>query len=246
MTLKTASETLGMLTAMSAAVLARVDQSARRTASGRRDKTGFARRILRTKAGRWINRKILLQSKDELFIKYDEPRRAHVPAGLAGSSVRPVSFMPGSAMTVRLAVALAEPFDPALRYYAAFEDLDVAYRYARHGAVLQAPHAHLHHYEATGGRMKRKKIVVFQLLNMLVFLKRHAARPEDFLWRYRVLMWRRLVGEGLKDFLARRWDFPQLRGVLVVMREWRKVWDRDLAELDSWYPAFQNTILEDL
>ena len=154
--------------------------------------------------------------------------------------------MPGSAMTVRRDVALAEPFDPSLRYYAAFEDLDAAYRYARHGAVLQARQAHLHHYEATGGRMKRKKVIIFQLLNMIVFLKRHAARPEDFLWRYRVLMGRRLVGEGLKDLLARRWDFPQLRGVLIVMQEWRKVWDRDVSELDDWYPEFQKMILEDL
>ncbi len=216
-----------------------------RKQSGRRQ-SSLAYKLLHTKLGLWINRKILLQNKDELFIKYDEPRHVQIPDHLNALEIIPQNFMPGSAMTVRRKVALDEPFDPSLRYYAAFEDLDVAYRYARHGLVLQALPAKIHHYEAQGGRVKRKKLVIFQMLNMLIFLKRHAARPEAFLWRYRVLMLRRMVGEGIKDFLARRWDFPQLRGVFVVMREWRKVWNTDLDALDQWYPEFQKRILDEL
>ena len=53
-------------------------------------------------------------------------------------------------------------------------------------------------------------------------------------------------GRGLKDLLSRRWDFPQFRGVLVVMREWRKVLKTDVAALDEWYPPFQKRILEEL
>ena len=99
-------------------------------------------------------------------------------------------------MTVRRQVAMKEPFDSSLRYYAAFEDLDVAYRYAKHGAILQALPAKLHHFEAKGGRGQAQELVIFQLLNMLIFLKRHAARPDDFVWKYRVLVLRRLVGEA--------------------------------------------------
>jgi GT2 family glycosyltransferase len=217
-----------------------------RKTSGRRAGAGLKTRILQTDAGRWFNRKVLLQNKDELFLKYDGPRQRPVPSALAGYDVTPVSFMPGSAMTVRRDVALAEPFDTALRYYAAFEDLDVAYRYARHGAVLRANRAHLHHFEAAGGRLKRKKLVIFQLLNMLVFLKRHAADPDRFLPVYRRLLRRRLFGEALKDLLSGRITLPQARGVLVVMRTWREVWARDTATIDDWYPAVQQEILEGL
>ena len=51
-------------------------------------------RLLHSKLGLWINRKILLQNKDELFIKYDEPRDAKIPARLAGLDVSLRHFMP--------------------------------------------------------------------------------------------------------------------------------------------------------
>jgi GT2 family glycosyltransferase len=221
-------------------------QLARKSSGRRSGSDGLKAHILRTRLGRWFNRKVLFQNKDELFLKYDEPRDKQVPAGLSHLNVLPVSFMPGSAMTVRRDVALREPFDTALRYYAAFEDLDVAYRYARHGAVLRAVDAKLHHFEAAGGRVKRKKLVIFQLLNMVVFLKRHAAQPDDWIRPYRAMLRRRLLGEILKDALSGRLNFPQTAGVLTVMCHWRDVWSRDSEELDRWYPDFQKTILERL
>lgn len=214
-----------------------------RKTSGRLRKPGLRARILNSSFGRWFNRTVLLQNKNELFIKYDEPRARTVPAALAGLDVVPVAFMPGSAMTVRRHVALAEPFDTALRFYAAFEDLDAAYRYARHGAILRATKAYLHHFEAEGGRLKRKKLVIFQLLNMLVFLKRHAEDPERFIPVYRRLLRRRLIGEALKDLLSGRLSVPQARGVLTVMRMWRTVWARDTVTIDEWYPLIQHDII---
>jgi GT2 family glycosyltransferase len=192
----------------------------------------------------WFTRFVLLQSMDELFLKYEEPRDRTIPAGLSGFALYPASFMPGFAMTVRRDVALKEPFEEALRYYAPFEDLDATYRYGRHGAVLQAADAHLHHFEAASGRLKRKKVIIFQMLNMLVFLKRNAARPEDWLWPYRRLLMRRLIGEILKDLLSGRFGFPQVSGVLYAMRNWRTVWDMPTEELERMYPALQKDILD--
>lgn len=218
-----------------------------RKASGRRAGAGLKTAVLQTRIGRWFNRKILLQNKDELFLKYDEPRHRAVPPGLdAVLDVTAIAFMPGSATTVRRAIALAEPFEPALRYYAAFEDLDAAYRYGRHGMILRANGAHLHHFEAAGGRLKRQKLVIFQLLNMLIFLKRHAADPEAFVPLYRRLLRRRLVGEALKDLLSGRFSLPQARGVIRVMRLWRDVWSRNTADIETWYPRIQQDILERL
>lgn len=217
-----------------------------RKASGRRRGESWKKRVLRTAPGLWFNRTVLLQNKDELFIRYDEPRSGAVPAAVSGFDLRAATFMPGSAMTVRRSVALAEPFDAALRFYAAFEDLDAAYRYGRHGAVLRANRAHLHHYEAAGGRLKRKKLVIFQLLNMLVFLKRHASDPDRFVPAYRRLLRRRLFGETLKDLLSGRLNVPQARGVIIVMRTWREVWASDTETINQWYPEIQQRLLDDL
>jgi glycosyltransferase involved in cell wall biosynthesis len=217
-----------------------------RKESGRRSGAKLKSLVLRTAWGRWLSRKVLLQSSAELFIRYDEPRARAVPEAVAPFDVTPVPFMPGSGMSVRRAIALAEPFDAALRFYAAFEDLDVAYRYARHGAVLRANMAHLHHFEVAGGRVKRKKLVIFQLLNMLVFLKRHANDPDRYLPVYRRLLRRRLFGETLKDILSGRLDLPQARGVMTAMRTWRKVWAGETESIDQWYPQIQQRLLDDL
>lgn len=223
-----------------------VAQVLARKRSGRSGLGAVWGRLLHTRTARWINRKLLLQSIDELFIKYDEPRERPVPPALAGLEVQPVSLVGGCVMTVRRHVALAEPFDPSLRYYAAFEDLDASYRYARHGALLYATRARLHHFEAAGGRIRRKKVIVFQLLNMLVFIKRHAARPEAFLSAYRRMLWRRLLGEILKDLLSGRWSLPQVGGVLVAMRHWNELWRTETDRLDEWYPTLQKTILDEM
>jgi len=217
-----------------------------RKESGLRRASGLQTRLLRTRLGRWFNRKVLFQSKHELFILYDGLRKRPVPAALGNFDVTSVAFVTGGASAVRRDVALAEPFDTALRYYAAMEDLDVAYRYARHGALLRANRAHLHHFEAAGGRLKRKKLVTFQLLNMVVFLKRHATDPDHFISVYRRLLPRRLLGEAIKDLLAGRFDLPQARGVVTVMRNWRKVWECDTATIDDWYPAIQKQLLEEM
>jgi GT2 family glycosyltransferase len=214
--------------------------------SGNRHTAGIQQRILKSGFGRWINRKVLLQSMDELFIKYEGPRDSPVPTRLAGTDVARVTFMQGCAMTVRRDVALAEPFDPALRYYAAFEDLDATYRYGRHGVSLRSGKARLHHFEAAGGRIKRQKVIIFQLLNMLIFLKRHAQPINRWKGAYRRLLWRRLLGEFLKDGLSRRFDFPQVKGVLVVMGCWKDLWQRDPATIDECYPPFQKDIIDRL
>lgn len=207
---------------------------------------GLSRAVLSTGAGRWINREILYQSSEMLFLRYDGSRMRDVPEAVAHLDVESVPFMPGSGMSFRRELGLREPFDSVLRYYAAFEDLDVGYRLAQHGAILRAGGAQLHHFEAAAGRIKRRKVITFQLLNMALFLKRNADRPDDFQGRYRVMLWRRLLAEVLKDGLSRRWRFPQAAGVLTAMRYWREVWRRSPAELDDWYPELQKNILDEI
>lgn len=205
---------------------------------------GLRDRILRYRLGRWISSRILFQDMHALFLKYEGNRDPGVPPDFAHLDVSPMTFMSGHGLSVHRRVALAEPLDRSLRYYAALEDLDASYRYGRHGILLRANDARLHHFEVAGGRVKRRTATTFQLLNMLVFIKRNTDRPGSWLATYRLMLWRRLLGETIKDVLSRRWDFPQARGVMTAMRSWRAVWRTPVAELDQWYPAYQLAILD--
>lgn len=203
---------------------------------------GLRNRVMRFRLGRWISSRILFQSIHTLFLKYDGDRPAEIPPEFGEMDLCSTTFIAGHALSVRRPVALAEPFDPSLRYYAALEDLDATYRYGRHGILLGANDARLHHFEVAGGRLKRRTATTFQLLNMLVFIKRNADDPARWLPSYRAMLWRRLLGETIKDTLSRRWDLPQARGVLTAMRRWRRVWDTPVAEMDRWYPDYQRDI----
>jgi len=222
------------------------DTALNRKESGRILTQRIAPMVLSTKLGRWINREVLLQSASALFMRYDEPREAKVPASVAHLDVSTSQFMPGSGMSFRRRIGALEQFDTALRYYAAFEDLDIAYRIARHGAVLSAHRARLHHFEAASGRIKRQKVIAFQLLNTVIFLKRHAKNPEQWRTPYRVMLARRFLSEFLKDGLSQRWRFPQVAGVRTAMRHWREVWAFAPEEIDARYPDLQRRILEEI
>ncbi|GHG11555.1 glycosyltransferase family A protein [Paracoccus aerius] len=217
-----------------------------RKADSREKITGMRDRVMRYRLGRWISSRILFQDMHALFLKYEGERVLSVPSNFAHLDVTPMTFMAGHGLSVRRAVALAEPLDRSLRYYAALEDLDASYRYGRHGILLRANDALLHHFEVAGGRVKRRTATTFQLLNMLVFIKRNTNRPGVWLGTYRRMLWRRLLGEAIKDGLSRRWDFPQARGVLTAMRNWHKVWKTPVEELDRWYPGQQRAILNQI
>lgn len=202
------------------------------------------KRVMRWRLGRWFSREILFQDMHSLFLKYEGPRDTAIPPRMSGLDLAGMTFMSGHGLSVRREIALAEPLDNSLRYYAALEDLDATYRYGRHGRLVRANRARLHHFEVAGGRIKRKTATLFQLLNTLVFIKRHAEDPAALLPRYRRMLWRRLVGETIKDGLSRRWDFPQARGVMLAMRHWKELRDLPTERLDEWYPEFQRRLLE--
>ena len=223
---------------------ARASSGLARKDAGPRQVDGLRQRVMRWRLGRWISREILFQDMHSLFLKYEGPRHPKVPAALAPLDLAGMTFMSGHGLSVRREIALAEPLDTSLRYYAALEDLDASYRYGRHGILLRANRARLHHFEVAGGRIKRKTATLFQLLNMLVFIKRHADEPRAMLPAYRRMLWRRLLGETIKDGLSRRWDFPQARGVMLALRNWRQVWNTPTERLDDWYPGFQKRMLD--
>ena len=214
--------------------------------SGKNQAMGLYDAILSTAIGRFIDRKILMQSTVELFLQYNGSRVRQLPGTVSGLAVEPTAFLPGYGMTVRRDIAVREQFDPDLRFYAAFEDLDVGYRAASHGALARSGDAKVHHFETAAARVKRKTVVIFQLLNMIIFIKKHAAKPETLRSRYRLLLARRLLAEFLKDTLSRRFSFPQTAGVLFAMKNWRTVWDSPTETISEWYPNLQSKIRSEI
>jgi glycosyltransferase involved in cell wall biosynthesis len=195
---------------------------------------------------RLFYRKVLMMQHEETFIAYATPHFPHlvVPSALAHLDIYAVNHISGYALTARRRVALAEPFDTALRYYAALEDADATHRYLRHGALVVARGARVHHFQTSASRLPRDRVIILQLLNLALFLRRHAADPALKRRQYRVMLRRRLVAEVFKDLLSRRWSLPQMRAVRYVMGLQDAVFDRPVDEIVAWYPDFQRRLIE--
>ncbi|MEL7348913.1 MAG: glycosyltransferase family 2 protein [Pseudomonadota bacterium] len=209
-------------------------------------RSSLYRRFKGSRLGQWFLREILLEKVGAGLIPYDPPRLDGLPAGLELEGLRPATLMPGFRTTARRAVVLAEPYEEALRYYASMEDLDASYRWRRHGLSVAVREAAIYHHTAASGRLPRRLVTALQVMNAAFLVRKNGRDPAQLKRRVRTLQWRRLLAEVLKDAVSRRWDFPQVRGVLYAMRHWRRIWDLDRDALDEAYPTLQREMMETL
>lgn len=189
---------------------------------------------------------VLMMSAEKMFLPYDgtwhKPTEAEV-AAYSASALFPVSLISGYRITVRRTIALAEPFDGDLLAYASAEDLDATYRFSRHGWNVVAVEGRIYHHEALAGRLKRQQSARLSVLNIAFFLRKHARHPLRQSLGFGVMLARRLLAEVLKDGLARRWQFPQLRGVAAAIPDSIRVLTHDRATLPAFYDGIQRKVL---
>lgn len=195
---------------------------------------------------RWVLRDVLMQSRDRIFVKYDDPATHHGPEtarrlNLPGT--RYTEFLPGWGMTVRREVALKEPFDAGLLAYCPTEDLDTSYRWGRHGVNLLALNARIAHVEVAAGRIKRQKVTALSVMNSAYFTRRNSDRPIRHAAVYYMFTVRRVIAELLKDLLMARFALPQTRGALRGLAHSPAIFRQDRAEIVDWYKARQKKIL---
>jgi len=187
---------------------------------------------------------LLLMNAEVLCIPYDGDFPKHqIPALAKKLNVHPVKLFHGCRMTFRRSAILKELFEPLLRYYAITEDMDVSYRVSRHGLLLEAVDAKLHHFHSSTGRLSRYKVSALSGLNQAVCLRKYSnnlKRDKQLFYR---LTARRILAEILKDALSRRWSLPQARGLFFVLRHSSKVFTLPDRELAEWYPRFQHEFL---
>jgi GT2 family glycosyltransferase len=188
---------------------------------------------------RWFYRKILLMDVRELFLPYEERPARPLPASIGGLPVASTGILAGYAMTFRREVLERERFEPSFRGYCPGEDLDLSHRAARHGLLVVARAARLHHFQSAGGRADRQLATALSLMNQAVSLRKHAADIRSARFRYHVLLIRRVLAELLKDGLSRRWGFPQVRGVLRAVSGSRRIFAMTPEEIDATYPEMQ-------
>lgn len=193
---------------------------------------------------RWFLSRALMMSKVAVFVPYDKRFPRHVlPDPVANLDVDATEMFGGFRMTYRREAVQREGFDSCLRYYCPGEDLDASYRISRHGALLTARRAQLHHYTSAAGRLNRVQVAHLWSFNQAVLLRRHAA---DQVWARRA--WRRkmahrILTDVIKDSLMRRFDYPQSRGSWRAWRDGKNVFDMSAEKLEIWYPDIQQKIV---
>ncbi|UWQ23175.1 glycosyltransferase [Jannaschia sp. W003] len=220
--------------------------TALKDAGGIRRSARMRAAVRRSGLARWVLKEVLLQSRDRIFLRYDEPGTHHgrdTAAALALPGTRYTEFLPGWGMTVRREVALRELFDDGLLAYCPTEDLDASYRWGRHGVCLVAEGARINHVEAAAGRIKRRKVTALSLMNSAYFTRRNSRRPARDAARFYGLATRRVLAETLKDLITGRLSLPQARGAAWALVRSPTVWRQDRADLPDWYAGLQRRIL---
>jgi GT2 family glycosyltransferase len=182
---------------------------------------------------------------DDIFVPYDAkyPNRP-IPEQIADiPSVRSTAFAGGRA-SFRRQLFLKEPFESILERYAAGEDSDMSYRISRHGALIIALCAQIHHLGAHGGRLPPMVVTALGAMNPAVLLRIYGTDWPGCGLRYRCLLRRRLVIQFLKDISEHRWSLPNSRGIWIAIRHLPEIFCRSEAALRKWYPELQLMIID--
>lgn len=196
---------------------------------------------------RWAWRNVFLMDSAKLFIPYDGayyPRP--IPEQLIRYNVRPEVLFHGCRMTFRRAVIACEKFEALMLGYCPAEDLDASYRASRHGVLVTAANALLHHYQSAGARTDRYTVSMLTAMNQAMCLRRHAGQLNLRIRDFWILTLRKLFAEFFKDALSKRWDLPQLRGLLSGVRVSQAIFRLSSNELEQIYPKLQQRVLNGL
>lgn len=214
------------------------DRSDGAAADARPVYTATAGSPLRNRVRRWLN-------ADDRFVPYDRDPPAHeLPREIWHLHVTRTRFFPGFAMTWRREIALREPFDERMRRYAAGEDSDMSYRASRHGTLVKALDARLHHLGSGGGRLPVYVTTALGVLNPLMLHRTYSSDLRHSRRAHHALLRRRLLIELLKDLRTGEVSLPRTRGIWFGLRRVDRILGLPRAELETLYEALQSQLLD--
>lgn len=193
---------------------------------------------------RFILRELFFMSTDRMFVGYDAASVVRPEARGTARDLPRLPHISGYLITVRRTIAEREPFDAHLLSYAPAEDLDATYRWSRYGVLVAAPMARIYHHEVATGRIKRRQATTLGLLNTAYFVRRSSSDRLRHTLSWSVHLLRRIVAEGLKDTLTRRFTYPQLSGALHAALIAPRIFAHPVEGLGEWYEQVQKEILK--
>jgi GT2 family glycosyltransferase len=218
------------------------------TASDRRERAGFVESGLKKLQSNeflwWLQDQIFLGSGEWAFLAYDDGHQRAADDQRIAPGLPRRELIAGFLLTARRPVAAEFGFDPNLLAYCPVEDADATYRFRRRGLLIAEPEAFLHHFDAAGGRLKRRRVAELQVTNMAFFIRKHSVSPWRDVPRFFLRTLRRLVGAGLRDTVTRSLSFPRSRGVASGLARSVSIFTHDRATLGPWYEDVQRRILE--
>lgn len=191
------------------------------------------------------NRVKSLFDVERVLLPYDPEYPQHeIPEELARFDVAATHYLAGMRMTWRAPWARAERFDETLRRYAAAEDMDFSYRMSRHGIVLNALSARLHHTQDESARLTRHTRALLGLLNLAYLYRRNGHDPERMFEQYRGRLLERLALDAVRDLMRLRTSLPYARADARALGMLRHILSVEEGELEAWYAALQREILD--
>lgn len=201
-----------------------------------------AQRSLRDRLKKELERMLEVE---KLLLPYDSTYPDHeIPQSVLALGAVRCRYLHGMRMTYRREVIQKERFDEMLQRYAAAEDLDASYRASRHGALVHAPGARLHHAQDPSARLSRFTRNALGLTNLAALYRLKGHDPESMLRSLRARMVRRLLVDVARDLSRSRFDVPCARADLYALNQLKRFSELDRDQLMSWYPAFQRDLIE--
>lgn len=181
---------------------------------------------------------------ERVLLPYDSSYPEHpIPPEVAHFDVAATHYLGGMRMTWRAGWARHERFDETLQKYAAAEDMDFSYRMSRHGVLLNALSAHLHHAQDASARLTTHTRTLLGLLNLAYLYRRNGYDPARMFQRYRRRLIERLALDAVRDLLRLRTSMPYARAdarALVMLEDILAIEER---ELPRRYGELQSQIL---
>jgi GT2 family glycosyltransferase len=191
----------------------------------------------------WFKREVFLMNSGAQWVPYDGTFPKHdLPADVRSLDVETVNLLSGYQMTFRRTVLENERFEPLVRQYATFEYQDLMNRVQRHGAMVVAHRARLHHAEAPGGRSHRRVVSATQTINQAWYVRQHSADLIRDRRKVMRLAKRRVVADFLKDVLKRRIDLPHARGAWFGYRHVAPIFDAPIDDARQYYMNMQSEL----
>ncbi len=208
-----------------------------------------------TKPNLLNKRKVILTKLRQFFLRYYSRKRIRMlyyykdfpkyilPDKLKNMAVNHYLPMHGARMTYRREIFKKIRFEEVLERYAYTEDVDMSFRASRFGLQLCAQKAKICHLEASEGRLSLFTVKALLGLNVTVLQRLHSGNLVRSKKNLSRLFIYELIVKAFSDLLSLRFSFPATRGTYLAYRYYKRILSMELEELRTWYPKFQQELI---